>query len=97
VKIDLELLKKLENLSHLYISDDKKEEVVNQLSNILEYVDSLNELDTSNLDSYFSTLDGGTLLREDEPMCNSEIPKSILKHAPAAQDNFFIVPAIIEE
>ncbi len=96
MKIDLELLTKLEKLSNLNIKDEKKEEIISQLSDILEYVDNLAELDTSNIDSYFSTLDGGTPLREDTPKSNSEVAKEIIKNAPNAKDNFFIVPAIIE-
>jgi len=94
--MDIEILDKLEKLSSLEIAQDKREEVFNQLQEILEYVDSLNELDTSNLDSYFSTLDGGTPLREDEPKVNLEVSKEILKSAPLAEDDFFIVPAIID-
>ena len=96
MKIDNNLLSKLEKLSHLNVADEKREEIISQLSDILEYVESLKELDTSNIDSYFSTLDGGTPLREDTPMCNKEINESIIKNAPLAEDNFFIVPAIIE-
>ena len=96
MKIDNKLLEKLEALSALKISEDKKEEIINELSEILEYVENLNELDTSNLDSYFSTLEGGTPYREDIPYVNPEIPKIILEHAPEAEDDFFIVPAIIE-
>jgi aspartyl-tRNA(Asn)/glutamyl-tRNA(Gln) amidotransferase subunit C len=96
VKLDNKLLEKLENLSHLNISDSKREEIISQLSDILEYVENLSELDTSNIDSYFSTLEGGTPLREDEPYCNKQINESILKNAPLSEDNFFIVPAIIE-
>jgi aspartyl-tRNA(Asn)/glutamyl-tRNA(Gln) amidotransferase subunit C len=96
VKIDNNLLEKLENLSALKIGEEKKEEIIKQLSDILEYVENLNELDTSNLDSYFSTIEGGTPLREDIPNIDSEIPKIILENAPEAKDDFFIVPAIID-
>ena len=96
MQIDKELLSKLEKLSALTISDDKKEEVISQLSDILGYVENLNELDTTHLDSYFSTLEGGTPLREDIVSLDPNIPKSILEHAPQAEDDFFIVPAIIE-
>ncbi len=96
MKIDNDLLSKLEKLSHLYISEDKREEVVSQLSDILAYVENLSELDTSSLDSYFSTLDGGTPLREDIPVSSKEISQKILKNAPQEEDNFFVVPAIIE-
>ena len=96
MKVDLELLEKLEKLSLLKIDDSKRENVISQLSDILEYVDSLNELDTSSQDSYFSTLDGGAPLREDVVNSNKDISESIIKNAPQSDDNFFVVPAIIE-
>ena len=96
MQVDLEVLQKLEKLSHLRIDDDKKAEVMEQLTNILGYVENLNELDTSSLDASFSTLSGGTPLREDTPRDANSIAQDILSHAPNAQDDFFIVPAIIE-
>ena len=94
--IDEEILRKLEKLSHLRIDESKKEEVMGQLSEILEYVENLKELDTENLDSFFSTLPGETPVREDIPSNNPKIAKEILEHAPQSEDDFFIVPAIIE-
>ena len=96
MQIDDTVLAKLEKLSHLYIDDSKKEEVKEQLTNILAYIDNLNELDTESLSATFSTLDGGTPLREDTPREATTIAADILSHAPQGQDDFFIVPAIIE-
>ena len=94
--MELNVLEKLETLSHLRIAEEKREEVLRQLSEILEYVENLNELDTEALDSHFSTLQGGTPMREDLPTRNPEVPRGILDHAPESRDDFFIVPAIIE-
>ena len=96
MQIDDTVLAKLEKLSHLRIDESKKEEVKEQLSGILSYIDNLNELDTQNLLASFSTLDGGTPLRVDTPRASNHIAKDILLHAPKASDDFFIVPAIIE-
>ena len=96
MQIDNTLLTKLEKLSHLRIDESKKEEVMGQLTDILGYIDNLNELDTENLSASFSTLEGGTPLREDKPREAHDIAKDILKHAPQTKDDFFIVPAIIE-
>jgi aspartyl-tRNA(Asn)/glutamyl-tRNA(Gln) amidotransferase subunit C len=96
VTIDNKVLENLEKLSMIKIDDDKKDELSKQLTEILEFVENLNELDTSNLDAYFSTLSGGTPLREDIPQPNPQIAKDILSHAPDAEDDFFIVPKIIE-
>ena len=96
MNIDEEIFRKLEKLSHLKIDESKKEEVIGQLSDILEYVDNLKELDTENLDSFFSTLPGNTPMREDIASNDPSIAKEILEHAPQSEDDFFIVPAIIE-
>ncbi len=96
MQIDNTVLEKLEKLSHLYIDEDKKEEVMSQLSEIVSYVENLAQLDTSNLDASFSTLEGGTPMREDTVSPNLTVGKSILSHAPLSEDDFFVVPAIIE-
>jgi len=96
MQIDDTVLTKLEKLSHLRIDDSKKEEVKEQLSGILNYIDNLNELDTNALSATFSTLDGGTPLREDVPRATNDIAKDILSKAPQSADDYFIVPAIIE-
>jgi aspartyl-tRNA(Asn)/glutamyl-tRNA(Gln) amidotransferase subunit C len=89
------VLEKLEKLSMLKIEDEKKEELASQLTEILAYVENLSELNTDNLESTFSTLAGGTPLREDQPKQNSQIAKDIFTHAPDAENDFFIVPKII--
>ena len=96
MQIDDSVLAKLEKLSHLRIDESKKEEVKAQLSGILDYIDNLNELDTDGLSSSFSTLDGGTPLRVDTPRDANDIAQNILKKAPKSQNDYFIVPAIIE-
>ena len=96
MQIDNTVLAKLEKLSHLRIDESKKEEVKEQLTGILDYIENLNELDTNTLSPTFSTLDGGTPLRQDSARDANDIAANILSHAPQATDDFFIVPAIIE-
>ena len=96
MQIDDAVLAKLEKLSHLRVDESKKEEIKEQLTGILDYIENLNELDTDNLSGFFSTLDGGTSLREDVARDKHMIAEDILSHAPQSKDDFFIVPAIIE-
>ncbi len=96
MQINNTLLEKLEKLSHLNIDNSKKEEVMSQLTDILGYIDNLSELNTDTLSASFSTLEGGTPLREDRPREANSIAKDIFTHAPHSKDDFFIVPAIIE-
>ena len=94
--IDNTVLEKLEKLSMLKIEDEKKEELAEQLTEILSYVENLAELNTEELDVSFSTLSGGTPLREDVAKSNREISQDIFSYAPNAENDFFIVPKIIE-
>jgi len=96
MQIDDALLTKLEKLSYLKISEDKREEMIQQLSEIVSFVDNLSELDTTDLDPTFGMTDKGTQLRADEPSSSKAVSESILSHAPLSEDNFFIVPKIIE-
>ncbi len=96
MKIDDNLLTKLETLSALKVKDNKREEVVKQLSGILSFVENLNELELQNEDASFTVLKGGTLLRADEAKKNGEVVDIILENTPKKEGRFFEVPSIIE-
>lgn len=96
MQIDNDLLKKLEKLSSLEIAEDKREEMITALSEIVEFVENLNELDLDKEEATFTTVAGGTPMREDEPSVNPQIIKTILENAPHSENGSFVVPKIIE-
>ena len=96
MQVDDALLTRLEKLSFLKVSDDKREEIIGQLSEIVSFVDNLSELNTDGVDDKFAMNDVSTKLRKDEPHCEADINDNIIKNAPQSGDHFFIVPKIIE-
>ncbi len=96
MQVDETLLKRLEKLSFITIADEKREEVIAQLGEIVGFVDNLSELDTEGVDDNFAMNDSATPLRADTPLCDQEIINDILEHAPRSEENFFVVPKIIE-
>lgn len=92
MKIDDNLLTRLEHLSAIKINEDKKEAIKAQLGEILSFVENLN---STNIPEHIPHRNHPTLLREDEPK-DANIAQSVLKHAPKSEDNFFIVPKIVE-
>jgi len=96
MKIDDKLLTKLEKLSALRIDDKKREEAIEELNKIVGFVEILNELDLDDQIATFTTLKGGTPLRDDSPKANDEIINTILANAPQIQNRYFAVPKIIE-
>ena len=93
MKIDVKLIERLENLSMLEVGN--KEEMAKNLSEIVEFVEMLNELDTENIDATFNVLNASTPLREDV-VKEENIIDEVLAYAPKAKDGYFIVPKIIE-
>ncbi|MDO4673626.1 Asp-tRNA(Asn)/Glu-tRNA(Gln) amidotransferase subunit GatC [Campylobacter sp.] len=95
MQIDAGLLSKLENLSALKIDDEKRKDVIAELSEIVNFVEKLNELDLSELEVTVSTLEGGTPLRCDEAR-GEDVIDGVLACAPKSDERFFVVPKIIE-
>lgn len=95
MQIDEKLLNKLEKLSALKISEEKRQSVIDELSEIVNFVDKLNALDLSQNEVAISTLKGGTPLRTDEEK-TSAVVENVLKNSPSHEGRFFSVPKIIE-
>ncbi|EAI3388203.1 TPA: Asp-tRNA(Asn)/Glu-tRNA(Gln) amidotransferase subunit GatC [Campylobacter coli] len=95
MQIDEKLLSKLEKLSALQIEEEKRSEVIRELSEIVNFVEKLNELDLSSSEVTISTIKGGTPFRSDS-VNSSSVVETVLNHAPKSNDHFFIVPKIIE-
>lgn len=94
MQIDSKLLEKLERLSMLELSAEKKEQIATELSEILGFVENLETLNIQMpKDSQKEALK--IPMREDVPT-DSNIAKDVLAHAPQSEEGFFIVPKIIE-
>lgn len=96
MKIDENLLQRLEKLSYLQIPEDQRTEMIAQLSEIVSFVDNLSELNTDGVNPTFTMNDAATYLRDDMGNVNRSINDDILSNAPSSKDHFFIVPKIIE-
>ncbi len=83
------------NLAQLTLDDESKERLVNELSDILTYMDKLNELDTSDTEPMMHALQMTNVFREDvvEPSLDRDIA---LSNAPKHDGEFFLVPRILD-
>lgn len=95
MQLDENLLNKLEKLSALRISGEKRVEIINQLSEIVSFTEKLNELDLNSSQITINTIEGGTPFREDRTK-TCEVIDEVLKNAPKSNEHFFMVPRIIE-
>ena len=96
MRVDETLLKKLEKLSYIEIKEEKRAQTIEQLQEILSFVENLNDIDTEGVDTKFLMTEQATRLRSDEPLSKTDIADAILEHAPRSEEHFFVVPKIIE-
>ncbi|SRR5579875_598572 len=94
-KIGREQVRHVARLARLELSAEEEERLEHDLSAILDYVDKLNELDTSAVEPTAQVGESGTPMRDDE-VTNEPAPEAVLANAPAREGTLFKVPKIIE-
>lgn len=94
--INTAVLDKLAKLSAITLDNAALEENTNHLNEIVNFVENLNTLDLDAIPASFNPLESKLPMRQDIVESKPEIAKNVLEHAPNIEDNFFIVPKIIE-
>jgi len=96
MKLSKEEVEHVAKLARLAVSEEEKEAISRQLSEILTYIGKLNELDTSKVQPTSHVLDLSNVLRDDA-IRESLSTADVLANAPDRVNDFFRVPKIIEE
>lgn len=81
-------------LAKLELSEEEKEQAKKDMGSMLDYIDKLNELDTTGIEpmSHISKLQN--VFREDV-VTNGDESRNTLRNAPGKKDNMFMVPKTI--
>ena len=73
------------------LSDEEKEQAKKDMANMLDYIDTLNELDTSGVEPMSHVFPVNNVFREDV-VTNGDDREEILANAPEAKEGAFVVP-----
>lgn len=86
-----ELITYLEALGRIQLPEESRAKAQSDLQEILQYIDTLSELDTEGIEPMSHALPLTNVMREDvvEPSAPAE---EVLCNAPAQKDNYFLVP-----
>lgn len=78
-------------LAKLELSDEEKEQAKKDMANMLDYIDTLNGLDTSGVEPMSHVFPVNNVFREDV-VTNGDDREEILANAPEAKEGAFVVP-----
>ena len=82
-------------LARLRLLPEEVDQLTAELQSILQHMDKLQELDTSEVEPFTQAIDTSDAFREDVAT-NIPNPDGMLANAPAKAKTFFKVPKIIE-
>ena len=95
-KVSEQEVKKIAELSRLSLSREELKKRTDDMNNILNYMDTLNEIDTENVEELYNVNDIKNSLREDN-FESSLDKKDVLANSPSSNSDYVEVPLTVKK
>ena len=95
MSIDKNTVKHISKLARISLEDKKVESLSRDLTSIMNFIEKLNKLNTEKINPLTSIINASLKPRKDE-VKDGKIRDQILKNSPGENDEFFVVPKVIE-
>ena len=95
MSIDKDTVKHISKLARISLDENKVKSLSKDLTSIMKFIESLNELNTDKTTPLTSIINASLKSRKDE-VKDGKIRDQILKNSPEKNDEFFVVPKVIE-
>lgn len=95
MSVDTATVHRIAHLARIAVNEDEIEHLQGELNAILAWVEQLSEVQVDGVEPMTSVTPMQMKKRADA-VTDGGIPEDIVKNAPASEDNFFLVPKIVE-
>ncbi len=95
MSVDAKTVKRIGRLARIRIEEDEVEKYQRELNTILGFVEQLIEVDVTGVEPMTSVTPMQLRRREDK-ITDGNMAERIVQNAPLNEDNFFVVPKVIE-
>ena len=95
MSIDKDTVKHISKLARISLDEKKIDTLSKDLTSIMKFIEKLNEINTSKTDPLTSIINASLKSRKDE-VKDGMIRDQILKNSPDKNEEFFVVPKVIE-
>lgn len=95
MSVDLATVKRVARLSRIAVTEEEAERMTGELNTILGFVEQLNEVDVSGVEPMTSVIPMEMKKRHDV-VTDGNKAADIVANAPATEENFFLVPKVVE-
>ena len=95
MSIDNKTVKKVSKLAKIRINEREESKLIEELNNILGWVDELKKVNTEQIEPMLSVFNESMIMRKDE-VASETSEELVLKNAPKSKSGFFVVPKVVE-
>ncbi len=95
MQVDEATVRRIARLARIKITEAEAKSLKTELSGILNWVEQLDEVDTSSVEPLTRVVPIELRQREDK-VTDGDIADEIVKNAPMIEDHYFVVPKVVE-
>ncbi len=95
MSVDAQTVKRIGRLARIRVEADEVEKYQGEINAILGFVEQLSEVDVAGVEPMTSVTPMQLRRREDK-VTDGGYPEKVVANAPLTEDNFFMVPKVIE-
>lgn len=95
MSVDAATVKRIGSLARIRIEENEVAGYQSELNAILGFIEQLAEIDVTGVEP-MTSVTPMTLRRRDDVVTDGGYPEKVVSNAPLTEDNFFMVPKVIE-
>jgi aspartyl-tRNA(Asn)/glutamyl-tRNA(Gln) amidotransferase subunit C len=95
MSVDSATVKRVARLARIKVDDGDLPRLAGELNTILSFVEQLNEVDVSKVEPMTSVV-AMEMRKRPDVVTDGQCPKQVTMNAPASEDDFFMVPKVVE-
>jgi len=95
MSVDTATVRRVARLARIKVTNDEAERMTNELNSILGFVEQLNEVDVAGVEPMTSVV-SVKMRRRQDVVTDGEDAAAVTANAPVSEDNFFLVPKVVE-
>jgi aspartyl-tRNA(Asn)/glutamyl-tRNA(Gln) amidotransferase subunit C len=95
MSVDSATVRRVARLARLKVSEDDVPRLAGELNTILAFVEQLNEVNVDGVLPLTSVVSHKMRMRDDV-VTDGNMAKDVTRNAPASEDDFFMVPKVVE-
>ena len=95
MSVDADTVRRIAHLARIAVAESEVEHLKGELNTMLAFVEQLAEVNVENVDPMTSVTPMAMKKRVDA-VTDGDLAEDIVKNAPMSEDNFFLVPKVVE-